>query len=168
MNLLDNSQHQLTIFDFAPQKGQARGLVGMDGGNLVKTCPPALASNSSGDRTAVADIQETVDPRHMSSLLTSALRQDYDDKGTRHIPSTPHPVFDGNHKPLPNNILMHDGWQLRPLSAPGGRMISWNEGLQGFWNVRTAISRLCSDTHLGIMLFQYLKTALSDRQKIIR
>ena len=47
-------------------------------------------------------------------------------------------------------------------------MISWNVGLQGFWNVRTAISRLCSDTHPGIMFFQDLKVALSDRQKAIR
>ena len=74
-------------------------------------------------------------------------------------------MFGGSYTPVHHNILMHDGWHFRPISAPGSRMISWNVGLQGFWNVRKAISRLCSDTHPGIMFFQDLKVALSDRQK---
>ena len=64
MDVLDSSQRQLIIFDFAPRERQALGLVAMDGGNLVGTCPPALAPNSFGERTAVADNHETVDPRH--------------------------------------------------------------------------------------------------------
>ena len=63
---------------------------------------------------------------------------------------------------------MHDGWQLRPFSFPGSRMIGWNVGLQGFWNVRAAVSRLCSDTHPSTMLFQDLKVALGDRKKVLR
>ena len=132
------------------------------------TFSPVLAPNSSGESTVVTENRERVATRPLSSLLTSALRQEDNDNDTCHVPVASQPVLGRNHISLRHNILMHDGWQLRPLSTPGGRMISWNVGLQGFWNVRTAISRLCSDTHPGIMLFQDLKVALSDRQKVIK
>ena len=47
-------------------------------------------------------------------------------------------------------------------------MISWNIGQQGLWSVRTAIRRLTSDTHSGIMLFQDVNVALEDTKKVLR
>ena len=68
----------------------------------------------------------------------------------------------------PVDILMRDGWQLRAASLPGGRLISWNIGLQGFWNVQSAIVRLCSDSCPSVIMLQDLKISMADRKKVIR
>ena len=63
---------------------------------------------------------------------------------------------------------MSDDWKLRPASVPGGRLVSWNVGLSGFWNVRSAISRLCEESHPSVILLQDLKVSLTARKSVIR
>ena len=116
IKLSGDNQRQLTLFDFAPRKRQAQGLAVIGDGKHSESCPPVSATNSSGERMAVTDNRERIVTCPKSSLLTLDSRTEYNDRDTCQVPFASHPVFGGNHIPLHNNILMHDGWQRRPLS----------------------------------------------------
>ena len=84
------------------------------------------------------------------------------------VENSPHIDVSTQQSSAESDIVMSDGWKLRPASVPGGRLVSWNVGLSGFWNVRSAISRLRKESHPSVILLQDLKVSLTARKSVIR
>ena len=114
-------KRQRSLLEFWPQKNLALGDTRVTDGEL----PPAAETTGDGDG--------------QRSDLGGANSPHMDDNAQQSVPvvdNGPHIDVSTQQSTAESDIVMSDGWKLRPASVPGGRLVSCNVEFSSFWNVR--------------------------------